>query len=161
MTIHLIAAMSKNRVIGDKGQLIWHLPKDLQHFKQVTWNKPIVMGRKTYDSIGRALPGRRNIVLTRDTKWCAPGIETAHSVEGVLDLCLHEADVMIIGGGEIYQQFLPLTKSIYLTIIDADIPGDTIFPELDPSAWDVSEQKKILADTEHPHAFAFVHYSRQ
>lgn len=161
MTIHLIAAMTKNRVIGANGQLAWHLPKDLQHFKKITWDKPIVMGRKTYDSIGKALPGRKNIVLTRDADWHAPGIETAHSIQAVLSICNDDADIMIIGGGEIYQQFLPLADSIYLTVIDADIPGDTSFPELNPDIWRVTRNQAVAADADHPYDFAFLHYTKQ
>lgn len=161
MAIHLIAAMTKNRIIGNEGQLAWHLPKDLQHFKRLTLNKPIIMGRKTYTSIGKALPGRRNIVLTRDQHWHAPAIETAHSIDTVQAMCADDHDIMVIGGGEIYRLFLPYADSIYLTIIHANIPGDTLFPPLQEQEWIISELEQIAPDAYHAYPFAFYHYQRR
>ena len=160
MTIHLVAAMTHDRVIGNNGQLAWRLPKDLQHFKRVTLNKTIVMGRKTFVSIGKALPARRNIVLTHDTQWHAPEVETMHSIADVLALSTTDIDIMIIGGETLYQQFLPYTSSIYLTIVDGQIPGDTHFPMLNPSDWRVSAEGGFPVDVDHPYAAAFFHYTR-
>lgn len=129
MRISLIAAMAENRVIGKGNSMPWRMPADLQHFKQITMAKPVIMGRKTFLSIGRPLPGRRNIVISRDSAFVATGIERAASPEAALALIAGTAEVMIIGGGEIYRHFMPLATDLYLTFIDAAIEGDTYFPE--------------------------------
>ncbi|KZN28882.1 type 3 dihydrofolate reductase [Pseudoalteromonas luteoviolacea] len=129
MVISMIAAMAKDRVIGDDNKMPWHLPADLQHFKKVTMGKPVIMGRKTFESIGRPLPGRRNIVITRNAQYQADGIEIASSTEAALALVDKIDEVMVIGGGNIYEQFLPLCNRLYLTYIDLDVGGDTRFPD--------------------------------
>ncbi|AOT06962.1 diacylglycerol kinase [Pseudoalteromonas luteoviolacea] len=125
----MIAAMAKGRVIGDDNKMPWHLPADLQHFKKITLGKPVIMGRKTFESIGRPLPGRRNIVITRNAEYQAEGIEVASSTDEALALVDKIDEVMIIGGGNIYNQFLPLCSRLYLTYIELDVEGDTRFPD--------------------------------
>jgi len=139
--IHLIVARARNGVIGSHGALPWHLPEDLAQFKRTTMGHTVIMGRKTWDSIGRPLPGRRNIVITRNPRWLAPGAETATSLEQALEKCAAppgeaECDVFIIGGAQLYAQALQQhVDSILLTEIDADFEGDAHFPPLDPARW--------------------------
>ncbi|TQV89123.1 type 3 dihydrofolate reductase [Aliikangiella coralliicola] len=129
--ISLVCAMAKNRVIGKDNQMPWHLPADLKHFKSVTLGKPIVMGRKTYESIGRPLPGRRNIVISRNSDYQVEGCDTATSLESALALLEGVEEVMVIGGGRIYSQALAMADKLFLTFIDLDIEGDTHFPEFE------------------------------
>jgi dihydrofolate reductase len=134
MIISLIAAMDKNRLIGNHNQLPWHLPADLAHFKALTLNKPIIMGRKTYESIGKLLPQRRNIIISRQ-QLLIPGAEVFASVEQALDILSSEQEVIIIGGAMIFQQTLPLAQKMYLTIIEHVFTGDAFFPDWDKKAW--------------------------
>jgi dihydrofolate reductase len=132
MTIlSLIVAHADNRIIGKDNTMPWHLPDDLAYFKKTTLGKPVVMGRKTFQSIGRPLPGRQNIVISRDTTFNAKGIDTANSVEQALALAGDAAEVMVIGGGAIYQHCLASAERLYITHITANIAGDTQFPEYD------------------------------
>lgn len=126
--IKIIVAMSKNRVIGDSNTLIWHLPEDLKRFRQLTTGNTIVMGRKTYESIGKPLPNRRSIIITRDSDYSAEGCEVVNSLEEAL--LLSNSDCFIIGGGEIYRQAIDIADRIYLTLINKEFEGDTSFPEL-------------------------------
>jgi dihydrofolate reductase len=141
MKIALIVAASQNHVIGLDNQLPWHLPEDLQYFKAVTMGKPILMGRKTYDSIGRPLPGRVNIVLTRDTNWTAQGVEVVNNLDAAIaasEKACKAADVdelMIIGGEQIYRKFLPVANKLYLTKVEAEVEGDAYFPVIDSNQW--------------------------
>ncbi len=155
--IKLIVAISKNRVIGDSNKLIWHLPADLKRFKEITTGHPIVMGRKTFQSIGRPLPNRRNIIITRDESFKVDGCEVVNSIEEAL--LLTSNDCFIIGGGEIYKQTLNLADKIYMTIVDKDFEGDTTFPELDES-WYVSTREDLTADEKNPYNYSFVFYER-
>nr|WP_157360141.1 dihydrofolate reductase [Caldimonas brevitalea] len=134
--LSIIAAVARNGVIGRDNTLIWHLPEDLQHFKRVTLGCPVLMGRKTFESIGRPLPGRRNVVLTRDIHWTAPGIEEAPSLQAALELLKHATKVFVIGGAHVYAEALPLVDELILTEIDADFEGDTYFPAWDRHAFD-------------------------
>lgn len=127
--IALIAAISRNGQIGVNNQLPWHIKEDLQHFKSITSESTIVMGRKTFESIGRPLPNRRNIVLTRDITFKAEGVEVVHSLDEILTLSNQVSDLFIIGGGEVYTLFLPYADKLYITLVDIDIEGDTYFPE--------------------------------
>lgn len=137
--ISMIVAMNRDGAIGVNGGLPWYIPEDLEHFKNVTMGKPVVMGRKTYESIGRPLQGRLNIVLTRDESWKAYGafVETRiDNLIGTLANAGHE-EIMVIGGAEIYQQFLPMTERVYLTMVDKWVPdADAWFPRLDEDDWD-------------------------
>ena len=159
MKLCLIVAVSRNGVIGLNNQLPWHLPEDLKYFKSVTMGKPIVMGRKTYDSIGRPLPGRTNIVITRDASWSAPGVEVAQTLEAALELgatackAAGAEEIMVIGGEQIYRMTLDSAERLYLTQVDAEVEGDAFFPEIDPEVWkQVSVQVPEKTDT-HPYRF--------
>ncbi|MHA2848500.1 type 3 dihydrofolate reductase [Vibrio harveyi] len=129
MIISMIAAMADNRIIGKDNQMPWHLPADFAWFKRCTMGKPVVMGRKTYESIGRPLPGRLNIVISRDESLCIEGVTTVTSIEQVLDVAGEVEEVMIIGGGAIYAACLPMATKLYVTHIEAEIEGDTQFPQ--------------------------------
>nr|WP_256260950.1 type 3 dihydrofolate reductase [Shewanella sp. NIFS-20-20] len=131
----MIAAMANNRVIGKDNTMPWHLTEDLQHFKAMTLGKPILMGRKTYESIGRALPGRLNIVMTRNESWQAPGVSRVSTVEAAKALVADCEELVVIGGGELYRQLLPQADKLYLTLIDLDVEGDTHFPDWQASQW--------------------------
>lgn len=160
--ISMIAAMAKDRVIGKDNDMPWHMPADLAHFKKVTMGKPVIMGRKTFESIGRPLPGRKNIVITRNTDWQADGIEVVTSPELALELVADIAEVMIIGGGNIYQQFLPKASSLYLTFIELDVEGDTKFPDwTEAGTWSQVESEAHQADDKNAHNYQFVTLARQ
>jgi dihydrofolate reductase len=134
--ISLMLAMDKNRLIGKDNQLPWHLPADLRYFKNVTMGHPIVMGRKTFESIGRVLPGRENIVLTRDADFHAEGITILHSIEDVKRLSSSiDQEIFVIGGAEIFKEILPVTDRLYITDIHHAFEGDTYFPEIDEAKW--------------------------
>lgn len=135
--VSLVVAMAENNVIGKDGGLPWHIPADLKHFKAVTMGKPIVMGRRTFESIGRPLPGRLNIVVTRDPSRRWDGVETVRSLPDALERAAADgaAEIMIIGGGDLYRAALPLVQRIYLTRVHETVDGDTVFPELDPADW--------------------------
>jgi len=133
--------MARNRVIGKDGNLPWRLPEDLKRFRSLTMGHPIVMGRKTYDSIGRALPGRRNIVISRQPDLAIEGVETATSLPAALEMTSDADKVFVIGGQQIYQVALPIANRIELTQIDKDFDGDVLFPEIDPAQWQESRQE--------------------
>jgi len=133
--------MARNRVIGKGGALPWHLSEDLKRFRSLTMGHPIIMGRKTHDSIGRALPGRRNIVISRDTSLTIKDIETASSLTPALQLVADADIAFVIGGQQIYQLALPLAERIELTLIDRDFDGDVLFPEIDPAEWNESHRE--------------------
>ncbi|WP_220495307.1 type 3 dihydrofolate reductase [Pseudoalteromonas rhizosphaerae] len=153
----MIAAMAKNRVIGQDNDMPWHLPADLQHFKAVTMNKPVIMGRKTFESIGRPLPGRRNIVISRNTDYTAVGVDVVTSPEAAISLLCESDEVMVIGGGNVYQQFLKSADTLYLTFIDLDVAGDTQFPDYEQSAnWQVVEELYNQPDDKNIYGYKFV-----
>ena len=160
MKISIIVAMGTNRVIGSNNRLPWHLPADLKHFKSTTMGKPIIMGRKTWESIGRPLPGRTNVVVTRDEDYTAEGCVVVHSIEAALAACSDEPEVMVIGGAEFYRQVLPRTSTIYLTRIHHDFDGDTLFPALDEADWREIEREDFAADADNPHAYSFIRLER-
>jgi dihydrofolate reductase len=160
MLVSLVVAMARNHVIGRNNALPWHLPADLKHFKSITLGKPVIMGRRTFESIGKPLPGRTNLVLTRATGWQAPGAITTHSIEEALSSVRDCNEVVGIGGAEIFQRLLPLAGRIYLTRIHADIAGDTWFPPLDPVEWKVTDSVDFRADERNPHDMTFVTLER-
>ncbi len=161
MNISIIVAASANRVIGAGGELPWHLPDDFRYFKQITMGKPIVMGRRTWESIGRPLPGRKNIVMTRRVGYEAEGASVVDSPEAAVAAAGDEGEIMIIGGGEIYRRFLPLTATVYLTHVEAEIDGDTHFPALPEREWQLVSSEAHPADDRHAYAFEFRVYARQ
>jgi dihydrofolate reductase len=135
MQVSAIVAMSKNRVIGRENQLPWRLPEDLKRFKKITMNHPIIMGRKTFESIGRVLPGRANIIISRNSHFQAPGAKVVGSLEDALSLCKNEKEVFIIGGAEIYKLAMSRIQRIYLTLVHQEIQGDAFFPAIDPGCF--------------------------
>jgi dihydrofolate reductase len=141
MQVAMIVAMDRNRLIGNGNALPWHLPEDLRHFKRITMGKPIVMGRLTHESIGRALPGRKNIVISRDADYRAKDCDVVTSLAQALQGCGQAPEVMIIGGGQIYAEAMPLADRLYLTFIDADFAGDRYFPEISAAQWRMIEQR--------------------
>ena len=157
--ISLIAAMSNNRVIGKDNQMPWHLPADLGHFKAITLGKPVIMGRKTYESIGRPLPGRKNIVISRNSSYKVEGCETAVSLEEAIELVNEVEELMIIGGGNIYLQAMPLAEKLYLTFIDLNVDGDTQFPQFDHLKLTEVKREKHLKDEKNPYDYQFVDFT--
>lgn len=155
----LVAAMARNRVIGHEGGMPWHLPADLKHFKAVTMGCPVVMGRRTFESIGRALPGRSNIVISRSRPQLPDGVELAGSLEEALDLAGAER-VMVIGGGQIYREALPRADRLELTLIDTVVTGDTVFPEWPAAQWRLSAMRSRPADGANPYNLVFATFER-
>jgi len=151
--------MDKNRLIGSENGLPWHLPADFKHFKEVTLGKPVLMGRKTFESIGRPLPGRKNIVISR-SGFTADGIEGVDGIEVGLDLVADVEEVMIIGGANIYDQVIPLAKKMYLTYVDAEFEGDAWFPEINQADWRIVNQQFVEADEKNNYNFTIVTYER-
>src|SRR3989338_8105608 len=135
MIISLIAAMDKNRVIGKDNSLPWKLPEDMKRFRGITKGKPVIMGRKTFESIGRPLPDRKNIIITRDRNYKAEGCIVVNSKEEALNAAKGSEEVMIIGGEQIFEEFLPIANKMYLTFIDKEFEGDAYFPEYDNAEW--------------------------
>ncbi len=163
MTIlSMIVAHANNRVIGKDNDMPWHLPADLAYFKKTTLGKPVVMGRKTYESIGRPLPGRLNIVISRDDNYLAEGVITVTSVEQALTQAGDVEEVMVIGGGAIYQHCLAAADRLYITHIDAEIEGDTQFPNYDlDKDWSLSHSEKYAADEKNAFELNFCIYQRK
>ncbi len=160
MIISIIAAMAEGRVIGFNNRMPWHLPADLRHFKALTLGKPVVMGRQTYLSLGKALPERRNIVLTHDVNFVAPGCEVAHNWQQVEALCAACAEIMVIGGAAVYAQILPKAQRLYLTEIELDTTGDRFFPQWNESEWELVAEEAFAADDKNHYAYRFLEYRR-
>lgn len=154
--ISLIVAHTRNRVIGKDGAMPWHLPNDLKHVKEITTGQTIVMGRKTFASIGKPLPSRRNVVLTRSKDFSAEGAEVVHTKEDVLAL----GDVIIFGGAELYRQFLDVVDRMYITEIDMETQGDTFFPEWDREAFELVWRREGVVDEKNPVPHTFLLYER-
>jgi dihydrofolate reductase len=153
MKISIIVAASTNNVIGRDGNLPWRLPEDLKRFKQVTMGKPMIMGRATWESIGRPLPGRQNIVMTRQNCFVAEGCDVVTTIDAALAVAGDASEVMVIGGGKLYEQFLERTDRMYFTRVHARIDGDTYFPEFDEHAWQQVAEEVFPASAEREHAF--------
>jgi dihydrofolate reductase len=160
--LSLIVAMANNNIIGKDNNMPWHLPADLAYFKKTTLGQPIIMGRKTFESIGRALPGRRNIVISRDANYQAEGIESVTSVDQALALVADIEEVMVIGGGAIYAHCLSAATRLYITHIRADIDGDTHFPDVDlKNDWQKLSSEYFKADTKNSYDLDFIVYQRK
>ncbi len=178
--ISMIAAMGKNRVIGKDNKMPWHLPADLKWFKQMTMNSPIIMGRKTYESIGKPLPGRFNIVLSRDKNLNINGCQVANSANQAIQIAeselqkhntgdsqntstphTGEKEIFITGGAYLYELFLPKADRLYLTLIDETFEGDTHFVDYDACEWDEVSRQDFQADDSNPHAYSFVILDRK
>lgn len=159
MQLSLIVAMAKNRCIGLNNQLPWHLPADLKRFKHITMGSTIVMGRKTYESIGRPLPGRTNIIISRNTGYRQPGCLVLDSLEEALSQgCLDDKKLFVIGGSELYEAAMPLVKAIYMTQVHQSFEGDTFFPELNSDCWQEVSRETIDNDPAVPFSYSFVEY---
>lgn len=151
----IVVAISANNAIGKNNQLLWHLPADLKHFKAITTGHPIIMGRKTFDSIGRPLPNRRNIVITRNSDLKIEGVEIVNSIADALSLCEKENEVFIIGGAEIYKHALAFTDRIYLTTVHQVYEADAFFPEINEKEWKTIHQEYHPADEKNSVAYTF------
>ncbi|HHQ4659975.1 TPA: type 3 dihydrofolate reductase [Aeromonas veronii] len=163
MKISMIAALAKKQVIGKNNLMPWHMPADLAHFKRVTLGKPVLMGRKTFESIGRPLPGRRNLVISRNPDYQAEGIEVVGSVEAALALLAGSSveELMVIGGGHLYAEMLPSADCLYLTRIDLVVEGDTRFPAFDDGQWQRVDCESHPADEKNPHPYSFETWLRR
>ncbi|MCG2634082.1 MAG: type 3 dihydrofolate reductase [Gammaproteobacteria bacterium] len=160
MRLSLIAAVARNRVIGVNGELPWHLPADLKQFRKLTLGKPIIMGRATYESIGRPLPERLNIVISTNPNFQAPGCCVAQSLAEGIAAAGDTPEVMIIGGEQLSRQALPQADRLYLTLVDAAVEGDRHFPDYDPNEWRESNRSCFDADAINPHGYCFVELQR-
>jgi len=160
-SISLIVAIAQNGVIGARNQLPWHLPDDLRHFRAITTGHTVIAGRKNYESIGRPLPNRRNIVVSRQRGFEAPGCLVANSLEEALVMAATESEVFVSGGAELYALALPLATRLYLTEIQATVPGDTMFPPFERDEWEERTREDHPADDHHAHAFSFVLLERK
>ncbi|PIE44101.1 MAG: dihydrofolate reductase [Gammaproteobacteria bacterium] len=162
MHVSIIVAMSENGVIGRNNRLPWYLPNDLKYFKRVTMGKPVIMGRKTYESIGKPLPGRMNLVITRDRTWHADGVSVCHTLESALEQAkaaaeiTGEDEVMIMGGAQIYHQALPLATRFYLTRVHEEIEGDAFFDQVDWSNWREVAREDFVAEPPNSYDYSFI-----
>ena len=159
--VSLIAALAENRVIGRNNALPWRLPADLKRFRRLTTGHPVILGRKNYESIGRPLPERTNIVVTRDRDYRAPGCIVVASLDAAYAAAGDATEIFIIGGAELYAQTLARADRLYLTLVHAAVPGDTYFPEFDRAEWVEIERERHEPDANHVHAFSFVTYDRR
>ena len=156
----MLVAMAKNRVIGVDNGIPWHLPNELRIFKNVTMGHHIVMGRKTYESINRLLPGRTTVIVTRQKDYAVPGALVAHSVEQSLAACRGDDEVFVIGGAELFRETLPIADRLHLTVVDAEPRGDTFMPQFDMSEWRETSSESFAPDEKHAHAFRYTVYDR-
>jgi dihydrofolate reductase len=161
MKISLIVAMASNRVIGHNNVMPWHLSADLKKFKQITMGSPILMGRKTFESIGRALPGRTNIILSRNPEYQQDGCLVVNDLETALKKgCENAAEIFVIGGADLYEAILPIADALYLTIINREFEGDTFFPEIDMNEWSEVERETIHDDPEAAFSYSFLKFEK-
>ncbi|MEQ1849268.1 MAG: dihydrofolate reductase [Candidatus Peribacteraceae bacterium] len=160
MILSLIAAADEGNCIGGENRLLWDLPDDLKRFRTITKGKPVIMGRKTYDSIGRPLPHRRNIVMTKRSDWERDGVEVVHSLADAIDLVRDEPEAFIIGGGSLYRDGMDYAQRIYLTRVHVTLEGDTYFPVIDPTVWKEVRREEHAADAAHQYAFTYIDYER-
>lgn len=158
--ISMIVAIAENRAIGKDNKLLWNLPADLQYFKRMTMGKPILMGRKTYESIGRPLPGRVNVVLSSDTNYSPEGVTVVHSIADALSVAAEFEEIVIIGGASFYQQMLPLTERLYITQVHQAFEADTFFPEINDLEWDKLTEEPHQADDKNAIDYTFESYQR-
>ncbi len=162
MTISLIVAASENNAIGKQNQLLWNLPIDLKFFKDTTWGMVVIMGRKTYESVDKPLPGRVNIVITKQTGWSRPGTQVAADLHDAIEQAkaTNCKEIFIIGGGEIYKQSMDIADKIYMTRVHTILQGDTYFPEIDPAKWTMTGHVDFLKDEKHAYDFSFQTWER-
>lgn len=157
MIISLLVAAAENNAIGKNNQLLWHLPNDLKFFKDTTWAMVVVMGRKTYESVDKPLPGRANIVITRNVSWTRPGVQVVTNLEEAITLAdaTNCKEIFIIGGGEIYKQAMPIANRIYITRVHATLEGDTFFPAIDATHWELKKKNDFFKDEKHAYDYSF------
>ena len=161
MIVSLVAAAGLKNELGKDGKMPWHLPADLKHFKALTLGKPVIMGRKTFEAIGRPLPERRNIVVTRDPQFKVAGAEVAHSLDEALKRAAGASEVMVIGGGEIYRAAWPQARRIYLTRVRADFEADTFFPAVEPEEWREVTREEHFENERNPYDYSFIRYEKR
>lgn len=163
MIISFAVAVSENNVIGKDNQLLWSLPNDMKFFKNTTWGMPVIMGRKTYESLGKPLAGRTNIVITRQADWSAVGVQVAGDLDQAIAVAAgtDAKESFVIGGGEIFRQALPITSKMYLTRVHTTIAGDTYFPEFNVSEWELLSQLDFPVDDKHAYAYSFQVWQRK
>lgn len=165
--IALVVAVAENGVIGADGDMPWKLSTDLKRFKAITMGKPMVMGRKTFDSIGKPLPGRTTIVVTRDKEWQFPGVVAVNSVENAVNVANEIAvshgqeEICVVGGGEIYRQTMPIADALHYTIVHAEPQGDTVFPDIDPSVWKEERREEVPVGQKDSAATTYILFSRR
>lgn len=160
-TLTIIVAKAENNVIGNENQLIWHLPNDLKHFKNLTSGHPIIMGRKTFESIGKPLPNRTNIVITRNSNWNAEGVLIANSLDEAIEKAKEfDLEIFILGGGNIYEQAMDLADVLVVTEVHHSFEGDAKFPEIDLNIWKEISREKFGKDEKHTFEYSFVLYER-
>ncbi len=160
MTITIVVAIAQNHAIGKDNKLLWHLPTDLKHFKNITTGGTVIMGRKTYDSVGKPLPNRRNIIITRQS-IDIDGCEVVNSLDAALALCKTEQEVFIVGGAEIYKMAMSVTNRIYLTIVHHNFEADTYFPEIEPDKWTETAREDHQPHEKHKYAYSFITLERR
>lgn len=161
MIISFIVAMGKNRIIGKNSSLPWNMPADMKRFRDLTAGKPMIMGRKTFESIGRPLPNRTNIIITRDKNCKVKGCVVAHSVDEAIKAAGNAPEAMVIGGFQIFKEFFPIANKIYLTVIGNNFEGDTYFPEYNKSEWKETEKEEYKKDGENPYDYTFLVLERK
>lgn len=163
MILTLVVAAARNNVIGKDNQLLWRLPNDTRYFKNVTWGMPVVMGRKTFESLGKPLAGRTNIVLTRNGNWKADNVTVVKNLDDAIFVArqMDVKELMVIGGGEIYKMAMPKAGRIHLTRVEADVEGDASFPEIDPLLWKLVSRTDHAADEKHAYAYSFQVWERR
>ena len=159
--INIIAAVARNGIIGGDNSLLWHISEDLKRFKALTTGHPVIMGRKTWESLGRPLPGRTNVVISRNREFSAAGCLTAGSLGEALKLFAPDTELFIIGGGQIYAAAMPLADKIYLTLVDADYEGDTFFPAIPTGEWTEVSREHHERGEKYAHPFTFIDYVRR
>lgn len=160
MELSIIVAVAKDYAIGHNNKLLWHISEDLKRFKAITMGMPIIMGRKTYQSIGKPLPGRKNIIITRNEQLKIEGCECHNTLESAIDSCKDFKEVFIIGGGEIYKQTLPIADKLYLTVVDNHYDADTFFPEIDMMKWEETSFDHYEKGDKFQYPFSFINYKK-
>lgn len=160
MKVSLIVAMARNRVIGRDNRLPWRLSSDLKWFKSLTMGHHVIMGRRTYDSIGRPLPGRTSIVISRTWSAAPEGVTVVRSIEEALEAARGEEEVFVLGGAEVFRRTLPMADTLFLTLVHADVEGDVLFPELEPDDWQLVSREDHDSDEKNEYPFSFLVYER-
>lgn len=162
MIISLVVASASNNAIGKDNKMPWHLPNDMRHFKNITWGMPVIMGRKTFESLGKPLAGRKNIVVTQQPSWKAEGAIAVKNLDDAMFVAKQTdaKEIMVIGGGEIYKQFFPKADRIYLTRVETEPEADTFFPAIDPAQWRLVNKKDYEADEKNSYKYSFQQWDR-